>query len=280
MQLGLAEEDRSIEHLKETVQQRRISILGIRADTIDSKTALGILHAFAVRGAGGRPARVFFTNVHTIHVARRYSELVSIINNADLVLPDGSGLKIAGRLFGTPVLENLNGTDLTPKLLASADSEGLRVYLLGGQARAVRGCVDALTKMFPNLQIVGFRHGDFASEEENSIVEEINACHPHILLVALGTPLQERWIASQAARLNVGLCMGVGGLFNFLSGAEVRAPLWMRRVGIEWIYRFFRDPKAKWDRVFIEIPVFLGLILAKRLTSREMRPFFTGKGMA
>jgi N-acetylglucosaminyldiphosphoundecaprenol N-acetyl-beta-D-mannosaminyltransferase len=280
MQLALAEEDRSIEHLKETIQGGRMSILGVRADTMDSETALSALHAFAVHGAGGRPARVFFTNVHTIHVARRYSRLTSIINDADLVLPDGSGLKIAGKLFGTPVLENLNGTDLTPKLLAAAASEGLRVYLLGSQARVVQGCAHALTKMFPALQIVGFHHGHFSSEEEDSIVDEINACHPHILLVALGTPLQERWIAHQAARLNVGLCMGVGGLFNFLSGAEVRAPLWMRRAGIEWIYRFFRNPKSKWDRVFIEIPVFLGLILAKRLASRETRPFFTGKGMA
>jgi N-acetylglucosaminyldiphosphoundecaprenol N-acetyl-beta-D-mannosaminyltransferase len=277
MQSIPVEEDKSIEHLEESIQQRRISILGVRADTLDSKTAMRILQEFATHGAGGRPARVFFTNVHTIHVARRYSELVSIINNADLVMPDGSGLKIAGKLFGTPIVENLNGTDLTPKLLANAESEGLKVYLLGSQERVVVGCVCALLKRFPNLQVVGFHHGHFSSEEEDSIVKEINACHTDILLVGLGTPLQERWIAHQASRLSVGLCMGVGGLFNFLSGAESRAPLWMRRAGIEWVYRFFRNPKAKWARVFVEIPIFLVLVLGKRLASREMPLFSCGR---
>ena len=279
MQTVLAKENKSTKHLRETLRQRRMFILGVRADSIDSGTALGILRAFAMHGAGRRPARVFFTNVHTIHAARRDRQLTSCINNADLVLPDRSGLKIAGKLFGTPILENLNGTDLTPRFLQIAESEGMTVYLLGGQPGVVEDCSRWLAKRYPDLRVVGYHHGHFSTEEEKALVAKINAARPRILLVALGTPLQERWIARNAQHLRVGVCMGVGGLFDFLSGSKSRAPLWMRRLGIEWVYRFLWEPRAKWERVFVEIPVFLALIVAKRLTSMELRIFLTRKGV-
>jgi len=280
MQRVLAKEIKSSKHLRETLRQRRVFILGVRADSIDSGTALDLLRVFAMRGVDGRPARVFFTNVHTIHIARRHSELLSLINNADLVLPDGSGLKIASKLFGTPILENLNGTDLTPRFLQIAESEGLSVYLLGGQPSVVKDCSCWLAKRYPDLRVVGYHHGHFSAEEEKALVAEINAARPQILLLALGTPLQERWIARNAQHLRVGVCMGVGGLFDFLSGSKSRAPLWMRRLGIEWIYRFLQEPRAKWERVFVEIPFFLALIVAKRLTSIELRIFLRRKGVA
>jgi N-acetylglucosaminyldiphosphoundecaprenol N-acetyl-beta-D-mannosaminyltransferase len=270
MQRILAEEDRSIEHIRERLRQLSIFILGVRAENIDSRMALSILYAFATRGGAGAPACVLFTNVHSIHLARRDRELMYLVNGADLVLPDGSGLKIAGRLFGTPILENLNGTDLIPRFLARAESEGLKVYLLGGKPRVIEDCVHRLLAKHPDLRIAGFHHGHFLPEEEESIVEEINARGPHILLVALGTPLQERWIARNSAYLKVGVCIGVGGLFNFLSGTEARAPFWMRRLGIEWLYRFMQDPRAKWSRVFIEIPTFLALIFVRRIAPKRV----------
>jgi N-acetylglucosaminyldiphosphoundecaprenol N-acetyl-beta-D-mannosaminyltransferase len=223
---------------------------------------------------------VFFTNVHSIHLARRDQDFMRLINSADLALPDGAGLKIAGRLFGTPVVENLNGTDLTPRFLKVAESERLTVYLLGGLPEVVEGCYRWLSKEYPQLRIVGFRHGHFLPEEENAIIEEINAAQPHILLVALGSPRQERWIARNSQYLKAGVCVGVGGLFDFLSGSKSRAPQWMRRLGIEWVYRFIQDPKTKWDRVFIEIPTFLALIAAKQLMSGRLRTLLIRKNDA
>lgn len=270
---------RDIHQLRESLQRRRMYILGVRVDNIDSGMALNSLRVLAVHGGHRSPAHVFFTNVHSIHLARRDEEFMRLMNNADLTLPDGSGLKIAGRLFGTPVLENLNGTDLTPKFLEIAESEKLTVYLLGGLPEVLEGCHRWISKTYPNLRIVGFRHGHFLPEEEKSIVEEINAVQPSILLVALGSPLQERWIARNSQYLRVGVCMGVGGLFDFLSGAKARAPIWLRRMGVEWIYRFLRDPRTKWDRVFIEIPIFLALILAKRLAPTGVRSLLARKGL-
>jgi N-acetylglucosaminyldiphosphoundecaprenol N-acetyl-beta-D-mannosaminyltransferase len=276
----LTDEDKAIDRLKESSEQPRMSFLGVRADKIDGTTALDSLRTFALRGGGRSPACVFFTNVHSIHLARRDQDFMDLINGADLALPDGTGLKIAGRLFGTPILENLNGTDLIPKFLEIAESEGLTVYLLGGLPEVVEGCYRWLSKTYPSLRIVGFRHGHFSPEEEKPIIEEINAVKPHILLVALGSPRQERWIARNSQHLKVGVCMGVGGLFDFLSGSRARAPRWMRQLGIEWVYRFIQDPKTKWDRVFIEIPTFLALIAAKQLISGHLRTLLIRKNDA
>jgi N-acetylglucosaminyldiphosphoundecaprenol N-acetyl-beta-D-mannosaminyltransferase len=280
MQTILVEGNRAIDPSKESPAQPRMSFLGVRADRIDGATALNSLRTFAMRGGDRSPAHVFFTNVHSIHLARRDQDFMRLINSADLALPDGAGLKIAGKLFGTPIMENLNGTDLTPRFLKIAELEGLTVYLLGGLPEVVEGCYCWLSKEYPKLRIVGFRHGHFLPEEEDAIIEEINAARPHVLLVALGSPRQERWIARNSQHLKAGVCMGVGGLFDFLSGSKSRAPQWMRRMGIEWVYRFIQDPKTKWDRVFIEIPTFLALIAAKQLISGHLRTLLIRKNDA
>jgi len=266
-------------HTRSYQSKRRVFILGVRADNIDTETALATLRTFARDRSNGAPARVFFTNVHSIYVAQRNSELMSLVNNADLVLPDGSGLKIAARLFGTPVLENLNGTDLIPKFLRQAESEGLRVFLLGGRPRVVSICRLRLQERYPRLKIVGLCHGYFSNEEEKTIIGEINRTRPHVLLVGMGTPIQEQWISRHASCLNVGVCIGVGGLFDFLSGQKRRSPLWMRQLGVEWLYRFISDPRSKWERVLIEIPDFLVRIIVRRLTLSVGRLSFRGKGL-
>lgn len=246
-------------------------LLGVRVDNTDRQTALEIVRTFIVNRNGAPPRKIFFTNVHTIHLARRDSELRRIVNQADVVLPDGSGLKIAGKLLNKPIIENLNGTDFTPSVLSEANANGWSVYLLGGYVHVIEGCRLRLHELFPALKIVGSHQGHFSLDEEDALIEEINGMKPDILLVALGSPAQEKWIARNANRLNVGLCFGVGGLFDFISGERKRAPGWMRSFGIEWAFRFLQDPKAKWNRVFVEIPMFLALVVAKRLIPRRVR---------
>jgi N-acetylglucosaminyldiphosphoundecaprenol N-acetyl-beta-D-mannosaminyltransferase len=151
---------------------------------------------------------------------------------------------------------------------------GRTVYLLGARPDAVAACRDRLLRDHPRLKIVGFHHGYFAPGEEEAVVAHINACRPDILLVGFGTPLQEEWISRNARRLDAGVCMAVGGLFDFLSGTFARAPVWMRRAGIEWLFRFLKDPAAKWNRVFLEIPLFLTLVVARRIVPRQIRTLY------
>lgn len=236
------------------------------------ETALGRIRSYIGDRSGQGTKRVFFTNVHSIHLARRDPELRLRINHADLVLPDGSGLDLAGRLFGTPIIENLNGTDFSVKVLQEAEMSGWTVYLLGAHESVVGQCRESFLFQYPRLKIVGTHHGYFSTEEEVLILRDINAKKPDILFVALGSPLQEEWLSDRAHELLAGVCLGVGGLFDFVSRKRSRAPVWMRRSGIEWIHRFVQDPKNKWDRVLIEIPVFLMRLLASRLALKRTKP--------
>lgn len=253
--------------------------LGTRVDVIEGDLALKLAAGFASHPASGS-RKVYFVNVHTVHLARADRSFRYAVNTADLVLPDGSGLKIAGALLSTPIKENLNGTDFTPRLLKLAEKNGWTVYLLGTRPDVIGRCVESIRKQFPALLLAGARHGYFTAGEEESIVREINAARPNILLVGLGSPRQEQWIHRNASRLDVGVSMAIGGLLDFIAGEYRRAPLWMRRTGIEWIYRFLQDPRSKWDRVVIEMPAFLLLVLAKRFLPKPVRSFLTRRRVA
>jgi len=242
----------------------RMYVQGVRIDNIDNEGAFSAIEEFM--GRRGSPAKqVFFTNVHTIHLARRNELFRASVNRGDLVLPDGIGLKIAGRMLGRPILENLNGTDFIPRLLHRAKQRAWSVYLFGAEPPVVEECYHRLTSTYPGLKIVGYHHGHVRRGEDQQVVEDINAKSPDILLVALGSPLQEEWISRNAPQLRAGVCFAVGGLFDFISGRFRRAPDLVRRIGAEHLYRFVQDPRTKWRRLIIEQPLFLFLVVKARL---------------
>lgn len=254
------EQERPLENASSSIY-----MLGVRVDNIDSETALREIRRRIDRRDTRQVFKVYFTNVHSIRLAQRDRALRDCINRADLALPDGSGLSIAGKVCRHPIRENLNGTDLTPKVLKRAEEEGWSVYLLGAKPSVVEACCRRLQDQWPHLHIVGYHHGYFSPEEEAALVENINLAQPDILFVALGSPMQEKWIARHETHIEAGVCVAVGGLFDFISGVRRRAPVWMRRWGIEWLYRFAQDPRSKWRRVVIEIPWFLTLVCLSRL---------------
>lgn len=249
-------------------------ILGVRVDTTDMDTALNKVEDFVIRPYSQHPRQVFFTNVHSIEMAAHDSELQQCINNADMVLPDGSGLDIAGRVLDKPIIENLNGTDFTPRVLEKAVEKNWSIYLLGAEPGVAEQCTSKLKNILPDLKIAGYHHGYFSDDEEESIIEDINKSETDIVLVAMGTPLQEKWISGHAHDLNTKICFAVGGLFDFIAGQVPRAPLWMRDMGIEWVHRFFQNPKDKWERIFKEIPVFLFKVILRNFEPQKIRPHF------
>lgn len=246
--------------IKETIY-----FLGVRVDNLSLRNAITRVKDYIDNPEGHSETRkVFFTNVHSIHLANQDPDLYRCILNADLVLPDGSGLNIAGKVLRKPVAENLNGTDFTPIVLRLAESLGYSVYLLGAKPGIIEQCTSNIKKQFPGLQIAGAHHGYFKGQEERQLIDEINERNPDILLVGMGSPLQEKWISENASRLNTRVCFAVGGLFDFLSGDTSRAPYWIRKIGFEWMHRFIQNPRDKWNRIFIEIPVFLYLVITRR----------------
>jgi N-acetylglucosaminyldiphosphoundecaprenol N-acetyl-beta-D-mannosaminyltransferase len=260
--------------LDEGLSQSKMYILGVRVDNVTKATALSTVQNFIIHRKENNSKKIFFTNVHTIHLARKSGKFKQVINKGDLVLPDGSGLKIAGRIFANPVKENLNGTDFTPIILHLAEINEWKVFLLGSKQNVVADCVNQIKRTYPQLSIAGFRSGFFTKDEIPEIINEINNSSPDILLVGMGSPMQELFISESSGKLNSVVCFAVGGLFDFLSGDKKRAPAMIRKIGMEWLFRFFNDPKEKWERIFIEIPVFLLLVSISRLVPNSLYSFF------
>jgi N-acetylglucosaminyldiphosphoundecaprenol N-acetyl-beta-D-mannosaminyltransferase len=254
----------------------RVCVDDVCFDNIDSETGLTIIRQYLAETTKTGARLVCFANVHSIHIARHDHELRYALHRADLVLPDGSGLALAGSAYGLPVRENLNGTDFIPRLLADMARNGRSVFLLGAQLPVVTSCCRVLPLRYPGLVVAGSHHGHFSEEEDESIVNAINAAQPDVLLIGLGTPFQEFWMMRFASRLQVKVCLSVGGLFDFLSGEKMRAPRWMRRLGIEWLFRFLHEPGRKWDRVLVEIPIFLLRTITRQIAVTKGQPRIHG----
>ncbi len=239
----------------------RLRILGVEFDQLSFADAVEMLRAAACHP---RRLTVYFANAHTLDLARRSRTYRRILNEADVVFGDGTGIRWAARLQGIRLRANLNGTDLIPAFLQAANGDGLRCYLLGATPEVVTRAAEVVRRRFPGWTIAGFHHGFLEVSETERVIAAINEAQADLLLVGMGNPLQEQWIAAHRARLSANLVVGVGGLFSYLSGDYRRAPLALRRNGLEWLSVLFTQ-RQKWRRYLIGAPVFLMFAAAERL---------------
>lgn len=168
-----------------------------------------------------------------------------MIRSAELRICDGVGMAIAAKVLHGQEVARVTGVELFQRLIANAAREDFGVFLLGASPESNTGACAALEAMHASLRIVGRQHGYF--DDDDQVVESINACGADMLFVAMGSPRQERWIADHRDRLRAPFCMGVGGSFDVLSGCAKRAPEFFRRTGTEFLYRFARQPQ-RWRR--------------------------------
>ena len=210
---------------------------------------------------------VFFVNAHTLNLAAEDGDYCEILNSADHVFGDGTGVRWAAKINGEPVKDNVNGTDLIPEFLGRRDGKKLRCYFLGADVPTVRKAAEYAENRFPAAEAAGFHHGYIKGDEASAaVVEMINATRPDVLLVGMGNPLQERWIYAHRHELKVPLIVGVGGLFDFWAGNFSRAPLWLRKLGHEWIWRLLQQPAGKGRRYLLGNPMFLWRVLRRRFS--------------
>lgn len=243
--------------------QRRPEVLGVPLDTVTMAAALEqLVRTIAAARSIGRCAMAGFANAHCLNLACRDGEYRMLLNCAEAVWPDGSGVKLAGRILGFAVPENVNGTDMFPLLCNGRFS----LFLLGGRPGVARRARENMEKTHPEARILGAAAGYFGTpEEEQRVIAQINAANPDLLLVGMGVPLQEKWIAAHRGVLRCGVAIGVGGLFDFASGRIPRAPRWLRRLGMEWLYRLWQEPFRLFRRYIIGNPLFLWRVLGQRL---------------
>ncbi len=226
---------------------------GIKFDT---RTVAEVIDIFDDTVEQGRFLQVAIANAHTVNLARKDAVYRKILNKA-LVLNDGIGVNIASLWkYGKVFCENLNGTDLMARYFAESRLK-LRIFLLGAHADIVKACVERCRERFPQHEWLGFIDGYFKSTQIHAVCERIRKLQPDVLLVALGNPLQEFFIDRYGTMMRAKLCIGVGGLFDFMSGKIKRAPLWIRRLRCEWVFRLIIEPRRMWRRYLIGNITFL-----------------------
>lgn len=251
--------------LDESVDDR-IALFGVPVLNVSMSQALSrIDHAARTK----RGARMLFVNAYSLNVACTDREFRSALNEADAVFGDGVGVRIASKVAGTPIVENVNGTDMFPKLCRLCEDRDYSIFFLGAKPGVIERMRSKLVREYPGLRIAGYHHGYFDKADDNhKIVELVNKSGADIVLVAFGVPEQEKWIMRHATALECSVCIGVGGLFDFFSGDVPRAPQWMRKHGLEWLFRLSCEPKRLWQRYLLGNPLFLWRVLESRLTHR------------
>jgi N-acetylglucosaminyldiphosphoundecaprenol N-acetyl-beta-D-mannosaminyltransferase len=239
-----------------------VSLLGIDVDNVTMDEAVDEI---ADRARGSVPAQVCFVNADCANIAWHDLEYQQILRSSQLVLADGIGMRLAGKLLNRNIRQNVNGTDLLPSLCKVLERDGLGIFLLGGRPGIAEDVERWMSRSFPKLPVCGTQHGFFSDEQVPSILAKIKASSAKVLLVAFGVPRQDKWINDHLGGTGAMVAMGVGGLFDFYSGRIPRAATWIREIGMEWVYRFWQEPRRMWRRYFVGNFVFLSRVMRERL---------------
>ncbi len=219
---------------------KRIRILGLPVSVITYAEWIDLIDAWI---RSDRPHHVCTINPEMIMIARRDVNFYNILSRADLTVPDGVGLLWAAKRSDQPLPERVTGSDGVPLIAGEAAKRGWTIYLLGAAPGVADKAAEVLKARYPGLKIVGTYGGSPSAEEEDALVDRINAAEPDILFVAYGAPNQDKWIARNLPRLKVKTAMGVGGALDFVAGVIPRAPESFRRLGLEWLYRLYLQPR-------------------------------------
>jgi len=271
-------------------------ILGIPMDNLSMKETIEKIFSFIEEyPKNPYPRQIATVNVDFVVNTLKFSlfkirhpELLEILNLADLVIADGMPIVWASKLIGDSLKSRVAGSDLVPELAEEASKRSKSIYFLGGREGIGRVAANILKQKYPDLIIAGcdapFVHVDGekiydALENDQVIVEKINSSGADILLIGFGNPKQEVWFNRNKTALKVPVSIGIGGTFEFIAGTVSRAPVWMQKIGLEWIYRILQDPKRLWKRYFIGFFKFGIMIWPQILYFRyqKLRTFFSKK---
>ncbi len=241
------------------MKRNSVRILGIDFINKPFHEVAGLLEQYV---DNNEKAFIVTANPEIVMYADEHPEYKSMIQAADFVVPDGIGIVIASKILNTPIQERVAGFDLMIRLLELGNEKKWRIYLLGGKQETNKKAVANIASRYPKLQIAGSHHGFFDWTDE-TVTNEIKAANPDIVFAALGFPKQEKWIAQKLPYFSKGLFIGVGGSIDVLAGEVKRAPLFWRKLNLEWFYRLLKQP-TRWKRM-LALPRFLVKIMKEKL---------------
>jgi N-acetylglucosaminyldiphosphoundecaprenol N-acetyl-beta-D-mannosaminyltransferase len=240
--------------------RHRVNLLEMSIDAVDMDSACRRIHEFILVGI---PRQIVTVNLDFVRLGMDNTQFRELVNSSSMVVPDGMPLVWASRMVGAPLPERVAGIDLVDQCARLSAEYGYDIFLLGAAPGVANAAAAALRERHPGVRIVGTHSPDSLSDEDDEVtISLIREAQPDILLVAFGAPKQEIWIRKHMQALGVPVCMGVGGSFDMLSGRVNRAPKWMQKNGLEWLYRFKEEPGRLWHRYFVrDLPVFLRLMM-------------------
>lgn len=201
-------------------------------------------------------------NPEFVMLAQQDREFMEILNAADMVVPDGVGIVWASRYSATKLPERVAGFELCEQLFHAIKDTKHTVYMFGGAPGVAAAAAKRMMRQYPGLTIVGTHNGYFNAKEEKEIISEIKKLSPSLLLVGLGAPKQEKWIYDNMRFTGAKVCIGVGGSFDVMAGNVKRAPLFFRKLGLEWLYRLLSQPSRFWR--MLALPKFVLCVLQNK----------------
>ena len=241
---------------QESKKANRLNVIGLKLSVCNYKTAIEQIIELVKRGKGG------YVCVSTVHMAMEAfdnTEYQKIVNEADLVTPDGMPMFWMKKLQGAKNVSQVRGTNLMMKLFGVAEENDFTVGFYGGSQEVLDELSERLEGEYPNLKISYIYSPPFrplTEEEDREVTKNIAASETDILFVGLGCPKQERWMADHADKVD-SVMIGVGAAFNFYAGKTKESPEWMRKIGLEWLYRLLQEPRRLWKRYIILNPRFV-----------------------
>jgi N-acetylglucosaminyldiphosphoundecaprenol N-acetyl-beta-D-mannosaminyltransferase len=249
----------------------RSRLFGVDIETAPPADLLRRVLAYA---EGGEHRRVSYVNAHVLNQSFTDDALRDALQRCDLVYCDGYGVRLAAKVIGLPVPHRMTGADWIWGVASLCEAEGRSLYLLGSDAGAAQEATACLKRWYPRLDVRGAHHGYFqiGTDHSERVVEHIAEHKPDVLLVGMGTPLQELWVDHYFDRLDARVVWTVGALFDYVSGRVQRAPHWMADHGLEWIFRLAIEPRRMWRRYLLGNPVFLWRVLNERQGRIEPAP--------
>lgn len=243
---------------------RSLEILGVRVDDATYRDLLAQVDEFV---ASGEPHQIVTVNSEMLVAAHDDPDLAQMLNTGDLNVADSVGVILASHLLGSPLQERVTGSDGIFELSSHCAAQGYRAFFLGAAPGVAEMAARQLTEQYRDLQVVGTYAGSPHPEDKDDIITRVRAADPDLLLVAFGVPAEEQWIARNRESLGVPVMIGVGGTFDFVAGVTRRAPTWMRKAGLEWLFRLIREP-WRWRRQ-VALPRFVTLVVRQRLRRRH-----------
>lgn len=231
-----------------------VRILGIDIDNIDIEEA-GNITKNLIEKSNKSCKMVVAPNTEFIMMAQKDKEFFNILRNAELATPDSIGVIIGGKIQKKPFKQRIPGQAYFRKILELGEKENWTFYLLGGKGEVPKLACENVKKIYPKVNIVGYHEGFFEDNSEQEVIDEINRLQPNVLFVAMGAPLQEKWIFKHKNELKVDIAAGQGGTFDYEAEKVKRAPKFIQKVGMEWLWRLILQP----SRIFrmIVLPIYL-----------------------